>query len=264
MNKNELARILSDPISKQHLYNAVTLQFDDKSEFNQQDYTRCILRNFWYQMLVAVPEEGKKINEIIGSDGTFESFYSQIMNKGLYNKFYNYLKNSLQTETEWAHFGAGKNETIDGKIYLSVRNEQLYLLADEILKKITQVGMVDYDFKVNCNPEISRRDGIVIYFNRNNFKKYISIIESIKREHPEIDFKEPNCFAYSYNDFIGIGKDYKDGNSFTGKCCDMIGELDLSGTEYSFEDIEKSINEHLKDVIDMCKSLTEEEYSLEE
>lgn len=263
MNKNELAKILDDPISKQNLYNSVNLRFDDESKFNQQDYSRFIFRNFWYRIFLTNPEQAKEVYKKIGSDGSFDSFYAKFIENGLYDKYYKKCENQLQTDTKWANSRFLGIENIEGKIYLSVNNDQLYFLADELLKRIIEVGMKDYDFKVNCDTDISRRDGIVIYFNKDNFKKYIKIIRTIQREHPEITFNEPNCFAYRYNNTIGIGKDYKDGSSFTDKCCDIIGKLDLSRPEYSLENIEKSINEHLKDVIGLCRSITENEYSLD-
>jgi len=265
MNKNELAKILNNPISKLNLYNAVNLRFDDESEFNKQDYSKFIFRNFWYRFSLTNPESMKEINEKINSDGTFDSFYAKLIEKKLYDKYYKRCEEVLHTDTKWANsrlIGI-KEEDIEGKIFLSTNNDQLYYLADELLKGIIKEKIQDYDFKVNCDKDICRRDGIVIYFNKDNFKDYIKIIKSIQREHSEIKFNEPNCFAYRYNNAIGIGKDYKDGSSFTEKCCDIIGKLDLSRPECSLENIEKSINQHLKDVISLCRNLEENEYSLD-
>lgn len=264
MNKNELAKILDNPISKLNLYNAVNIRDDDESQFNKQDYSRFVIRNFWYQIFLANPEVATEINKKIESDGSFDSFYAKLIEKNLYDKYFKKWEEYLQTDTKWANSRFVGIEDIEGKIYLSVNNDQLYHLADELLKGIIQEEIQDYDFKVNCDKDISRRDGIVIYFNKDNFKDYIKIIRAIQREHPEIRFNEPNCFAYRYNNTIGIGKDYKDGSSFTDKCCDIIGKLDLSRPEYSLENIEKSINEHLKDVIGLCRSLNENEYSLDD
>lgn len=259
MNKQELSKILANPISKVNLYNFVVLRDDDESEFNEQDYSRFVFRNFWYKIHLANPEVLKEINEKMGSDGTFDGFYAKLIENNLYNKYYKKCEEYLHTDTNWACSRYIGLDNVDGKIYLSADNDQLYYLADELLKGVITEEMQDYDFKVNCDKSISRRDGIVIYFNKNNFKQYIKIIRAIQREHPEIRFNEPNCFAYRYNNTIGIGKDYKDGSSFTSKCCDVISRLDLRRPEYSLENIEKSINEHLKDVIGLCRGLDENE-----
>ena len=264
MNKNELAKILENPILGQNIYNSVNLRFDDETKFNQQDYSRFIFRNFWYRIKLANEEQAREIYEKIGSDGTFDSFYANFQEKSFFNGYYKKCEEHLKTDTNWANARFLGINDIDGKIYLSLNNEQLYFFADELLKKIIQKGMKDYDFKVNCDTDISRRDGVVIYFNKDNFEDYINIIRAIQREHPEIKFNEPNCFAYRYNDTIGIGKDYKDGSSFTEKCCNIIGMLDLNSPDFSIEEIERSINEHLKEVIALCKKLTENEQGLKE
>ena len=76
MNKNELAKILENPILIQNIYNSVNLRFDDETKFNQQDYSRFIFRNFWYRIKLANEEQAREIYEKIGSDGTFDSFYA--------------------------------------------------------------------------------------------------------------------------------------------------------------------------------------------
>ena len=71
MNKKELIEILNNPISKLNLYNAVNLNFDDESQYDEQDYARFIFRNYWYRMKLYDPEFFEVINEKLGIDGTF-------------------------------------------------------------------------------------------------------------------------------------------------------------------------------------------------
>ena len=134
MNKNELNKILNDPILKRNLYNAVNLRFDDESKINQQDYSRFIYRNFWYRMFLANPEQAKKIDEKIGGDGSFDSFYANCIEKGLFDKYYNICEKQLQTHTKWANSCFLGIKDIAGKIYLSVNNDQLYFFPNDARK----------------------------------------------------------------------------------------------------------------------------------
>ena len=164
----------------------------------------------------------------------------------------------MNIESKWANAHYLGTKEIAGKIYLSVNNNQLYYLADELLKGCIEEKMEDYDFKVSRDKGITRRDGIIIYFNKENFKQYIEIINTIQRDHPDIIFNSPNCFSYRYNSTIGIGKDFGD-LSFVKKCCEMVENENYSSSDESIVKIEKSINEHLKDLMSLCKQISEDE-----
>ena len=123
MNKNELAKILENPILSQNIYNSVNLRFDDETKFNQQDYSRFIFRNFWYRIKLANEEQAREIYEKIGSDGTFDSFYANFQEKSFFNGYYKKCEEHLKTDTNWANARFLGINDIDGKIYLSLNYE---------------------------------------------------------------------------------------------------------------------------------------------
>ena len=259
MNKNSLEEILNNPLSHFNLYNLVNIDQTDESRFNEQDYDRFVLRAVWWYMIIDESQDWEASCKEKGIDG-FDDFCDRLIKNK--DKVCTTFKDDLQAGTGWTNVPSlSKSNEYAGKIFLSVTNDQLYFLADELLKKIIKVGMKDCDFKVNADENISRRDGIVIYFTEHNFRDYIKIIKSVQKAHPEIRFKEPNCFAYRYDDVIGIGKDYEGGEkSFTQKCCEVVDEIRRRGKPgFPFEPLERAIDEQLKDLITLCEKTRESE-----
>lgn len=142
-----------------------------------------------------------------------------------------------------------------GKMYVSVDNKDLYKFANLLLEKCLENGLNDYEFKVNDNEEKTRCDNVVIYFTNENFNKYISIIEQIFIENPDIQINQQNVLAYSINDKIKIAQDYDNGNvSYTNKLCNAIIVLrDQYGlnNEQIIEIISKPVNERMERLASM-------------
>lgn len=105
-----------------------------------------------------------------------------------------------------------------GKIYLSISSKDLFKFARILLLKcLNNYEIPDFSFKIhNHGTKHERLDSICIYFTKENFHKYIRLIQEIKDENPEIQFNTPNFLAYQYNEYIAVAKDAFPGYSFEG------------------------------------------------
>lgn len=137
-------------------------------------------------------------------------------------------------------------------MYLSVDNKDLYKFANLLLEKCMELGLKDYEFKVNSNDKITRCDNVVIYFTKDNLNKYISIINQILTENFDIQLNQQNVLAYSVDDNIKIAKDYNN-ESYTDKICDTIIQLRQSGL--TNEQIVELVSEQTEKDIDSILSL---------
>ncbi len=154
-----------------------------------------------------------------------------------------------------------KEIDIDGKIYISVDNKDLYKFACIFLAECLSSGINDYEFKLNNEDTINRTDNVVIYFTYENINKYLDVIEKIKLEYPNIQLNQSQMLGEEVSKGVAIGRDYKDGSSFTEKACKTIIELKKNG--YSTDDIVSLVNEaisnHLKPVMSKLHNNTVDE-----
>ncbi len=143
-----------------------------------------------------------------------------------------------------------------GKMYLSVDNKDLYRFACLLLEKCIETGLEDYEYKVNNDENVTRSDNVVIFFTKDNFNKYISLINQILAENPDIKLNQQNVLAYSIDDNIKVARDYNDGSvSYTSKVCQKI--MLLKEKEYDNEQIVELIagdtKKYVSDIFDLAK-----------
>ena len=117
-------------------------------------------------------------------------------------------------------------------------------------------GLEDFEFKVNNDEGTTRRDNVVIYFTEENMGKYISLVNQIIAENPNIQLNEQNPLGYSIGKNICVGKDYENGSeSFTSKVCKTIVALKNKGinTTTIVDEVDNALGEHLKPVINLLE-----------
>ena len=121
-----------------------------------------------------------------------------------------------------------KNNII--KIYLSVDNNDLHRFANLFIYECLEKGFIDYDFKLNNNDKINRRDNVVIYCNAENFSNYVELVRSIIEMNPNLKFNLSHLLGISYTDKISVGIDFENGNkSWTDKICETIFNMRKNG-----------------------------------
>ena len=118
---------------------------------------------------------------------------------------------------------SSNSKTKSLKIYLSIDNNSLHLFANKFLLSCLDRDYTDFDFKINKNPNINRRDNVVIYCNEENFGKYVSLIQEIVQNNLEIKFNQPHLLGIPYDEHIRCGIDFDDGKtSYADKICESI------------------------------------------
>ena len=115
------------------------------------------------------------------------------------------------------------NENKFIKIYLSIDNSTLHLFANQFLLCCLDRGYNDFDFKINKNPNVNRRDNVVIYCNEENFGKYLSLIQEVIQNNLKIKFNNPHLLGIPYDEYIRCGIDFGNGKtSYTDKICENM------------------------------------------
>ena len=153
----------------------------------------------------------------------------------------------------------GRKAMSTGKIYLELNNNQIHKFAKLLLEECLINEIYDFSFKFNDDETTSRRDSVVIYFNEQNFEKYIRIIEKIHDTYSEFDFKSSNCIAYKYNDYIYVGKD-EESVSYTETIVHLIINLLKEGCldkQLIASETNKFIDVYLESIINLCNKTKE-------
>lgn len=146
------------------------------------------------------------------------------------------------------------NENFAYKIYLPIANESLELFSMRFLAKCNGRN-VDYDFKINDDPSISRSDNVVVYATNENFNDYIKIIEDIIKNDSriKINYDQQHLLAYPYNDYISIAP-YIDNKfeSFSSIICNEICNLCRQGLSFEdfYQNVVMMINNHFNEIKD--------------
>lgn len=99
------------------------------------------------------------------------------------------------------------------KLYLSVDNSDLHYFATRLISKSLDKDYNDIDFKINNDQTMNRRDNVVIYCNEKNFGKYISVVEEVLSETPDLKLNAPHLLATPYSEHIYVGIDPNDGKT---------------------------------------------------
>lgn len=107
------------------------------------------------------------------------------------------------------------------KIYLSVDNNSLHQFANQFLLSCLEYGYSDFDFKINKNVNINRRDNVVVYCTDKNFGQYVNLIQEVIKNNPKIAFNQPHLLGIPYDEHIYCGIDFDNGKtSYTDKLCE--------------------------------------------
>ena len=206
-----------------------------------------------YEQFLKYLEELKQHKASLELRPDVKNFYDLIMISSKYR-----LLN--MTDPSWTKIYSSKlkgNEIKEiGKMYISVDNKDLYRFATLLLDKSLYYGLEDFEFKVNNDEGTTRRDNVVIYFTEENMGKYISLVNQIIAENPNIQLNEQNPLGYSIGKNICVGKDYKNGSeSYTSKVCKTIVALKNIGinTTTIVDEVDNALGEHLKPVINLLE-----------
>lgn len=273
MNKLEVNQIISQFNGDYNdLYTKIIVINKEKTKFDKMYYDEIVYMSLFLFHLESGIENLSKRNIIpkkFGKVSSYEEFKSlledyknipysseytpQISN--LYEEIWRLAELKLLSRDDWTKMYASsiysKELKEDGKIYLSVDNESLYQFATLLASTCLRKGMRDFEFKVNNNEEINRRDNIVIYFTNENLNDYLEIINEIKETHLELKFNQSHLLGYELDNHVIIAKDYKDGSSFTEKICKTIISLKQNGytPEQITDLVENGIEQHLSGVL---------------
>lgn len=210
---NELLNILRgfNGYNTDMLYNDLIIIDKDNSDFTESEFNKFIIG--W---------------TLLHNGGLSYSTYVKSLNKISNVDLNNFMKlrNGLRQQfPDWIGIESPetKNDNNVLKIYLSVDNKDLHLFANQFMLCCLENGYNDYDFKINNNQRVNRRDNVVIYCNENNFGSYVSLVQSIIMDNPNIEFNSPHLLGIPFDDKIYCGIDFDDGKtSYTDRVCESI------------------------------------------
>lgn len=259
MRKNEIMNLLKGIDENTDLYRKVNLIDMPSNSFNHEDYYDLLFRGMHlYHRLYGIESLIKNVKFAlpihIDKNVTFDEFMNYINELRNYELKIEILPNVKNHADNIIRLAAGKvirlddwswskiysenftgvEEKVDGKMYLSVDNEHLYWFAIKLFEGCLKNGILDFCFKVNNNESKTRSDSVVIYFNEENYGKYLELINQIIMENPGIKFNRQNVLAYPINDYVRIAKD-PSSTSFTDYFCKVIMKLKKEG--YNDEEI---------------------------
>lgn len=213
MMGNELFDILKNFVGFQPmLYNELVI-LDHQSDFNENEFNRFIVG---YSSL---SKEGITLEE-------YQRYLSNIsrVNPDKLDRLKQDLKKNNSGWIGILGKTAKPKENLL-KMYLSIDNHDLHYFANALIASLLEKKYDDFDFKINNEPEINRRDSVVIYCNDENFGKYVTLVQDIIKKHPEIHFHSPNLLGAPYDEHIYCGRDPGDGKtSHTEKICNELFE----------------------------------------
>ena len=224
-------------------------------------------KKYGIQSLVNVPLPYK-----IDPDMHFSDFCQKLtgyantpyLEDNLYHKLIEKMKDMMGHDPDkgWTKVYSSRLEKDAGheketrRIYLSVDNKDLHEFALRLLVKCDELG-IRYEFKINADDSYRRADNVVIYTSDEDFPKYITAIEEIKKDNPNIDFGSANMLAYPFNEYIGVVSKEEDGKggSHSEIICDEICCLrnhDNLEFDSFYADVEKFMLQELDDTIQFC------------
>lgn len=113
------------------------------------------------------------------------------------------------------------------KLYINAGTDS-YELASLFSESCKQQMKIDPKLKVaigNMSSEISRKDKLCIYIeSAEQAKKYIEILETIKKERQDFTFEKPMPTVGTIDNWIGIGSDIGENSSYNKDICSILIE----------------------------------------
>ena len=258
------------------LYDKINYIDMESNNFNIDDYYELLFKTmFLYHLINGIESVSMRtqLPFVIDRNISYNEFRRQLIKYKEYElkidllpNIKNYFDNIIRlasskllgmSDWRWTRVYSSKvtgkeNNNCVGKIFISVDNKDLYRFANLLLAKCLENGLTDYEFKINNDDSKTRRDNVVIYFTLENFSNYITIINRIIEENPDIKINSSHPFGYEVNDYIRVGLDYNNGNeSFTERICNIICGLKKKGisTEEIIDYLDKMIKDDLSYII---------------
>lgn len=280
MNKIELQRILQDFDGDYNdLYRKINILDKESTSFDSLYYNEIVyLCMFLYHLKFGIEtlDKNGNIPKLFDRVETYEEF-KMLLNEYKKIEFHNILlleeKNMFQEIWRLAEFKLlsrdswtkvysssiyKKDINEEGKLYLSVDNKDLYQFACLLTTKSLKEKILDFEFKINNDFSINRRDNVVIYFTKENLNKYLSVIDQIIEENPSIQINAGHMLGHTLSNGVVIAKDYKDGSSFTEKVCNAIIVMKKHGYENDqmIDLLDEKVTIHLTDVLEIVNDQT--------
>ncbi len=164
--------------------------------------------------------------------------------------FEDYCYDSLGWGTGWEHISSRhinakktSQMKIEHRLYLNIDPTIIHRLAMEFISKCEALNVPFY-FKFDLMG--SRDDVMVIYSDTKHLPLFIEILNTIKKENPDINnsFFEPPMLTGKVYDWLGYGTETKDGKvSYNTKRVDAIEKaIDRTTKDWVKSNIIKMIN----------------------
>lgn len=212
-SRDELKTILENfsGLTEDMLYDDLIIIPDKDSDFDKSEYNKFIVA---FSLLNTNGLNADVLRRYIASVGKISEEKLEKMRNNLLTNFPNWVGMSLPTND------GSKNHI---KFYLSVDNSSLHTFGVDFLQECLDKGLQDFDFKINNNGKVNRRDNVVIYCNEDNIGRYYDAIRDTMAKNPNIKFNSPHLLGIRCDEHIYCGTDYENGQvSYTDNACKMI------------------------------------------
>jgi len=235
---------------------------EDKSQINESDKEKFLIETTeeWRKKLVE--SLSNMSTKDIDSNGRRDAIryilsLPEITTMEQRNEIYNKLQSMRAIDLFWEnHEGSwdhimlnrissdsSKNivPKVTHRLYLSCKNSDLFKMMG-ILRDKCAAADIPYYFKTMANEH--RDDSIVIYSDTENLPNYLSVLDSISQEYPEIveNFGKPPAMTGKYNGWIGFGDEpiTENGNgsqSYNEKRAEIMFDAILKTTEQEIPEL---------------------------
>ncbi len=268
--KNKLLEIYqAKDLDADSIYNMIISESEGKninSNFSEALNNLCLYLYYKENDLQSLTKNELPFNIEKGLD--FKDFCEWLNKYKLYSfsglikddNYYNLISRALSNRGnviesfEWKAFHKDRLENktsttspnFSYKIYLPIANDSLEYFALRLLGKCVGKN-INYDFKINNNPNISRSDNVVVYASAENFNDYINVINSIlENGNITLNENQQHLLAFPYRKGISVAPYIDNGNeSFSSIVCNRIFELKNSSS--SFEDFNSQVAAMMND-----------------
>ena len=254
------------------LYEKINVIDKESTDFNYLYYNEIVyLCMFLYHIKYGIESLSKNgiIPKLFSNVNSYDEFkkmldeYKKIEfhndllpnEKNMFQEIWRLAESKLLSRDSWTKVYSSsiykKDVQEDGKLYISIDNKDLYQFACLLISKSLKAGIKNFEFKLNNNPTINRRDNVVIYFTTENLNQYLMVINQILKDNPNIQINDEHLLGYTLKSGISLAKDYADGSSFTEKVCNTI--IKMKERKYSDSQItdlvDDAITMHLSDFL---------------
>lgn len=183
------------------------------SSINIMDKEKFLIKTYnqWINNVKKMKSEDKEIIKLqnnLSKVGEIKSMRDIEILKD--NYLFGKYKEGWEIETNgWSHVKSRyitehqeKRIKVKHRLYVGCQNQDVWKMADLFKTKCEELK-IPYYFKTSE----SRMDNMVIYADTENWLKYINILESIGKEHPEIIERcsKPPMITGNLENWIGIG-----------------------------------------------------------